>query len=99
MNDARRIRPPACASSTFMETKMRIAALFIVGATSLAPSLLLAQPIELVSGGATITATAPGKGVAEHATVLTAATVKAVDAAQRSVTLEGPGGDIVTLPV
>ncbi|HJY79031.1 MAG TPA: hypothetical protein VKE95_20480 [Burkholderiales bacterium] len=78
---------------------MRIAALFIVGATSLAPSLLLAQPIELVSGGATITATAPGKGVAEHATVLTAATVKAVDAAQRSVTLEGPGGDIVTLPV
>src|SRR5262245_29645439 len=99
MNEARRIRPTACASSTFMEIKMRIAALLILGATGLAPSALLAQPLELVGGGATITATAPGKGVAEHAAALTVATVKAVDAAHRSVTLEGPGGDIVTLPV
>jgi hypothetical protein len=81
-----------------MEIKMRIAALLILGAASLAPSALLAEPLEPVSGGATITAIAPGKGVAEHAAVITA-TVKAVDAAQRSITLEGPGGDIVTLPV
>src|ERR1044071_6262529 len=98
MNDGRRIRPGACASSTFMEITMRIAALLIFGAASLAPTALLAQPLEPVSGGATITAIEPGKGVAEHAAVFTA-TVKAVDAAQRSVTLEGPGGDIVTLPV
>src|SRR4029453_14427496 len=47
--------------------------------------------------GATITATAPGKGVSERVAQITV-TVEAVDAAQRSVTLEGPGGDIVTLP-
>src|SRR5215470_7476087 len=98
MNDARRIRPTACASSTFMEIKMRIPALLIFGAVSLAPTALLAQPLEAVSGGATITAIAPGKGVAEHAAVVTA-TVKAVDAAHRSITLEGPGGEVFTLPV
>ena len=70
----------------------------ILAAASVAPSALLAQPLESVSVGATLTATAPGKGVAERVAEITA-TVKAVDAAQRSVTLEGPGGDIVTLPV
>src|SRR5262245_155376 len=82
-----------------MDIKMRSAfSVLILAAASLAPSALPAQPLEAVSVGATITATAPGKGVAERAVRITA-TVAAVDAAQRSVTLEGPGGDIVTLPV
>jgi len=70
----------------------------ILAAASVAPSALLAQPLDPVSVGATITATAPGKGVAERAVEITA-TVKAVDAAQRSITLEGPGGEVLTLPV
>jgi hypothetical protein len=82
-----------------MEMKMRSSfSVLILAAASLAPTALLAQALEPVSVGATLTATAPGKGVAERVAEITA-TVKAVDAAQRSVTLEGPGGDIVTLPV
>src|SRR5262245_65769976 len=82
-----------------MDIKMRSAfSVLILAAASLAPSALPAQPLEAVSVGATITAVAPGKGIAERAVRITA-TVAAVDAVQRSVTLEGPGGDIVTLPV
>ena len=37
----------------------------ILATASLAPSALLAQPLDPAAGGATIIATAPGKGVAE----------------------------------
>ena len=70
----------------------------ILAAASLAPSALLAQQLDPAAGGATIVATAPGKGVAERLAQITAS-VEAVDATKRSVTLKGPGGDIVTLPV
>ena len=70
----------------------------ILGAASLAPSALLAQPVDPAVGGVTIVATAPGKGVAERVAQIIAS-VEAVDSAKRSVTLKGPAGDIVTLPV
>src|SRR5690349_20128973 len=70
----------------------------IIAAASLAPSALLAQSLDPAAGGATITATAPGKGVAERVAQITAS-VEAVDSAKRMVTLKGPAGDIVTLPV
>ena len=70
----------------------------ILAAASLAPSALLAQQLDPAAGGATIVATAPGKGVAERVEQIIAS-VEAVDAAKRTVTLKGPGGDIVTLPV
>ncbi len=69
----------------------------ILAAASLAPSALLAQPLDAVSG-ASITATAPGKGAAERVAQVTAS-VEAVDAAKRTVTLKGPAGDSVTLAV
>ena len=70
----------------------------ILAAASLAPSALLAQPLDPAAGGATIVATAPGKGVAERVAQITAS-VEAVDSAKRTVTLKGPDGDIVTLAV
>ncbi len=70
----------------------------ILAAASLAPSALLAQPLDLAARGATITATAPGTGVAERVAQLTAS-VEAVDSAKRTVTLKGPAGDILTLAV
>ena len=70
----------------------------ILAAASLAPSALLAQPLDPAAGGATIVATAPGKAVAERVAQITAS-VEAVDSATRTVTLKGPAGDIVTLPV
>ena len=70
----------------------------ILAAAGLAPSALLAQALDPAAGGATIIATAPGKGVAERVAQITAS-VEAVDSAKRIVTLKGPAGDIVTLPV
>jgi hypothetical protein len=70
----------------------------ILAAASLAPSALFAQPLDPAAAGALITATAPGKGVAERVAQITAS-VEAVDAAKRSVTLKGPADDIVTLVV
>ena len=70
----------------------------ILAAASLAPSALLAQPLDPAAGGTTIIVTAPGAGVAERVAQITAS-VEAVDSAKRTVTLKGPGGDIVTLPV
>jgi hypothetical protein len=82
-----------------MEIRMRSkVCTLILAAASLAPSALLAQPLEPAAGGAMITATAPGKGVAERVAQITAS-VEAVDSAKRIVTLKGPGGDIVMLPV
>jgi len=70
----------------------------ILAAASLVPSALLAQPLDLAAGGATIVATAPGQRVAERVAQV-AASVEAVDSAKRIVTLKGPSGDILTLPV
>src|SRR5258708_8396823 len=82
-----------------MEIRMRSnVCTLILAAASLAPSALLAQPLDPAAAGASITATAPGKGVAERVAQITAS-VEAVDSAKRSVTLKGPGGDIVTLAV
>jgi hypothetical protein len=82
-----------------MEIQMRNnVCTLILAAASLAPSALLAQPLEPAAGGATITATAPGRGIAERVAQITAS-VEAVDSAKRTVTLKGPAGDIVTLPV
>src|SRR5258708_30928339 len=72
--------------------------ILMLAAASLRPSALLAQPIDPAAAGASITATAPGKGVAERVAKITAS-VEAVDSAKRSVTLKGPDGDIVTLAV
>ena len=70
----------------------------IIAAASLAPSALLAQSLDSAARGATITATAPGTGVAERVAQITAS-VEAVDSAKRTITVKGPAGNIVTLPV
>jgi hypothetical protein len=70
----------------------------ILAAASLAPSALRAEPLDPAAGGATITATAPGKGVAERVAQISAS-IEAVDSAKRTVALKGPAGDIVTLSV
>jgi len=70
----------------------------ILAAASLAPSALLAQPIDPAADAATIIATAPGKGAVERVAQITAS-VEAVDSAKRTVTLKGPAGDIVVLAV
>ncbi len=82
-----------------MELRMRSnVCTLILAAASLAPSALLAQPLDLAAGGATIIVTAPGAGVAERVAQITAS-VQAIDSAKRTVTLKGPAGDIVTLAV
>ena len=70
----------------------------ILAAASLAPAALLAQPVDPADGGATIVATAPGKGVAERVAQVTAS-VEAIDSATRTVTLKGAAGDTVTVLV
>jgi hypothetical protein len=82
-----------------MEIRMRsnVCTLFLAAA-SLAPSALPAQPLDPAAGNVAITATAPGKGVAERVAQITAS-VEAVDSAKRTVTLKGPAGDIGTLAV
>jgi hypothetical protein len=82
-----------------MEIRMRSkVCTLILAAATLAPAALLAQSLHPAAGGATITATAPGRGVAERVAQITAS-VEAVDPAERTVTLKGPAGDIVTLAV
>jgi antitoxin (DNA-binding transcriptional repressor) of toxin-antitoxin stability system len=82
-----------------MEIRMRSnVCTLILAAASLAPSALLAQPLDRAADGATITATVPGKAVAERVAQISAS-VEAVDSAQRTVTLKRPAGDIVTLAV
>jgi hypothetical protein len=56
------------------------------------------QAQQPAADAAIIAATAPGKGTAESITQITAS-VEAVDAASRTVTLRGPSGEIVTLAV
>jgi hypothetical protein len=82
-----------------MEIRMRSnVCTLILAAASLAPSALLAEPLDPAADGATIVATAPGKGVVARAAQITAS-VAAVDSAKRTVTLKVPAGGIVTLPV
>lgn len=50
------------------------------------------------ASGATSTKTAPGKGTTANVARITAS-VEAVDAAARTVTLKGPRGNVVVLPV
>jgi hypothetical protein len=57
----------------------------------------LAQQKPSVSGESAV-ATAPGKGAAARVMTITAS-VEAIDAAERTVTLKGPRGRVVTLPV
>jgi len=81
-----------------MEIQMRSkVCTLILAAASLAPSALLAQPLD-AAAGAIVIATAPGEGVAERVAQVTAS-VEAVDSAKRTVALKGPAGNIVTLPV
>ena len=70
----------------------------ILAAASLAPSALLAEPLDPAADGAAIIVTAPGTGFAERVAQVTAS-VEAVDSTKRTVTLKGPAGDIVTLAV
>jgi hypothetical protein len=82
-----------------MEIRMRSnVCTLILAAASLTPSALPAQPLDPAAGGATITATALGKGVAEGVVQITTS-VEAVDSAKRTVTLKGPTGGTVTLAV
>lgn len=83
----------------YMEIRMRSnVCTLILAAASLTPSALLAQSLDPAAGGAMITATAPGKGVAEGVVQITAS-VEVVDSAKRTVTLKGPDGGIITLAV
>ena len=70
----------------------------ILVAIGLAPSVVLAQAQQPPAAGAAVTSSSPGKGTAERVAKITAE-VQAVDAANRTVTLKGPRGKIVTLPV
>ena len=76
-----------------MRTLISIA---MLAAASLAAPVVLAQ--QPAAGAGTVTSTAPGKGTVTNVAKITAA-VEAVDAANRTVTLKGPRGNIVTLPV
>jgi hypothetical protein len=68
-----------------MEMRMRSnVCTLILAAVSLAPPALLAQSLHPAAGGATITATVPGKGVAERVAQIIAS-VEAVDSAKRTV--------------
>jgi len=73
-----------------------IASAVILVAVSLAP--VLAQTQQPPADSGVVTTTSPGKGTAERVAKITAE-VQAVDAANRTVTLKGPKGKIVTLPV
>ena len=58
---------------------------------------VFAQQKPSVSGESAVT-TAPGKGAAARVVTITAS-VEAIDPAERTVTLKGPRGNVVTLPV
>jgi Cu/Ag efflux protein CusF len=72
--------------------------LFIATAAALACAApASAQQKPAVSGESAV-ATAPGKGAAARVVTITAS-VEAIDAAARTVTLKGPRGNVVTLPL
>jgi len=73
-----------------------LSSVLIIAAASLAaPAAQAQQP---AAAGGTVTATSPGKGTVERVAKITAS-VEAVDTANRTLTLKGPRGNIVTLAV
>ena len=70
------------------------AAVFSLAFTLLVPTTVLAQ----ASGGAVFTTTAPGKRTDERIAEVSA-TVEAMNAADRTVTLRGSNGELVTVAV
>jgi len=70
------------------------AAVFSLAFTLLVPTTVLAQ----ASGGAVFTTTAPGKRTDERIAEVSA-TVEAMNAADRTVTLKGSNGELVTVAV
>jgi len=70
------------------------AAVFSLAFTVLVPTTVLAQ----ASGGAVFTTTAPGKRTDERIAEVSA-TVEAMNAADRTVTLKGSNGELVTVAV
>ena len=70
-------------------------------AVAIAASVTFAQSMaqeKPKAGSESAVVTAPGKGAAARLTTITAS-VEAVDAANRTVTLKGPRGNVHTLPV
>jgi len=65
---------------------------------ALVPTIVLAQSQLPASGGAVFTTTAPGKRTDERVAEISAS-VEAVDAANRTATLKGPNGSLVTVAV
>ena len=78
-----------------MRTTVSAAVLVAFG---LVPSFFPVQAQQPADGAAVLTATSPGEGAVELVAKITAS-VEAVDAANRTVTLKGPRGNIVTLVV
>src|SRR5215471_11469047 len=81
---------------TIKETHIVVFGL-ILAITSFA-YVVLAEAQQPAADAAIVTATAPGKGAAERVLQVTAS-VEAIDAASRTVTLKGPSGDVVTIAV
>jgi hypothetical protein len=71
--------------------------LIAAAAAGLAGAPAFAQQKPDAKGEAAVV-TAPGKGAAARVVTITAS-VEAIDAAERTVTLKGPRGNVVTLPV
>ena len=73
-------------------------AVFSLAFIVLLPSTVLAQVQLPESGGAVFTTTSPGKRTDERVAQISAS-VEAVDAASRTVTLKGPNGGLVTVAI
>jgi hypothetical protein len=69
-------------------------AVFLAVASLAAPAVLAQQP---AAGAGTVTATSPGKGTIANVARITAS-VEAINAAERTITLKGPRGNIIALP-
>jgi Cu/Ag efflux protein CusF len=93
------VRAPryVCVASSSKGTAMR--KLLIATAVALAfAAPALAQQQKPSVGGESAVVTSPGKGSAARVVTITAS-VEAVDQAERTVTLKGPRGNVVELPV
>ena len=70
----------------------------VIAALALVASLAVVAQEKPKAGSESAVVTAPGKGAAARLTTITAS-VEAVDAVNRTVTLKGPRGNVHTLPV
>ena len=70
----------------------------VIAALALVASLAVVAQEKPKAGSESAVVTSPGKGAAARLTTITAS-VEAVDAANRTVTLKGPRGNVHTLPV